>query len=538
MKALKFTQFCADVLAIEFTPAQRVMWSVLCDGVEPEQLTGDDRDLARKLFGDVDTFPSHARRVAVIAKGARIGGTRFSMTRLVHLGLTTPVKSAAGEPVFGLVIGPDTRLARQGLQFALGAARANPETARRIGSVTSDSFEMVRDDGVTLIVAALPATAGGSAVRGRTLVGAVMTEVSFMRDANSVINDAEIFRALVARIVTGGQLLLESTTYAEVGLLWDFFSKQFGKPTTAMVAHAPTLLMRPDDETRALVEGERLRDPAAAAREFDAEFLGTAGDVFFDASAIDDAVDHEQSQPLRYPGPGTCGRAAGGDIGLRKDSSALVVCLNMRDTCIVALCDEMQPTKGNPLAPSTVYARWISAMSPYQLGEVLLDGHYFESAKEAMAIAGIRALLAPSGSQGKLETYLATKTLLNEGKLILPNHPRLLAQMKSVQSRPTAGGGVRIEVPRRAGNGHGDLVSALTLAAHSIWRINADAPSRNRHAERSRAIFEQLETATGYGGGREAASPERMAEELKWSAANVDRNERILRQQTYRPEEN
>ena len=183
-----------------------------------------------------------------------------------------------------------------------------------------------------------------------------------------------------------------------------------------MVAHAPTLLMRPDDEARALVEGERLRDPAAAAREFDAKFLGNAGDVFFDASAIDDAIDDEQQQqqqqqqqPLRYPGPGTCGREAGGDVGLKKDSSALVVCLNMRDKCIVALCDEMQPTKGNPLAPSIVYARRVRALSPYQLHEVFLDGHYFESAKEAMTAAGIPAHLAPSGAQGKLETYLATK---------------------------------------------------------------------------------------------------------------------------------
>ena len=80
----------------------------------------------------------------------------------------------------------------------------------------------------------------------------------------------------------------------------------------------------------------------------------------------------------------------------------------------------MQPTKGNPLAPSVVYARWVRALSPYQLHEVFLDGHYFESAKEA------------------------------------GRSWRLIAQLKSVQSRPTAGGGVRIEVPRRAGHGHGD----------------------------------------------------------------------------------
>ena len=134
-EAIAFTRFCASVLDVVFTPGQQVMWSVLCDGVEPEQLTGDDREFARKLFGDVDSFPPHALRVAVLAKGARIGGTRFSMTRLLHLGLTVAVKVATGEPAFALIVGPDVRLARQGLPFAPGAARANP--TRRGPSATS-----------------------------------------------------------------------------------------------------------------------------------------------------------------------------------------------------------------------------------------------------------------------------------------------------------------------------------------------------------------------------------------------------------------
>jgi hypothetical protein len=67
--------------------------------------------------------------------------------------------------------------------------------------------------------------------------------------------------------------------------------------------------------------------------------------------------------------------------------------------------------------------------------------------------------------------------LLRERRLRLPNHPRLLAQLRAIVCQPLSGGGYRISSPRRAG-AHGDLVSALVNA---IWSSNrkATAPKAN-----------------------------------------------------------
>src|SRR5579883_2032034 len=73
-----------------------------------------------------------------------------------------------------------------------------------------------------------------------------------------------------------------------------------------------------------------------------------------------------------------------------------------------------------------------------------------------------------------------TRTLLRACKLQLPPSARLTAQLKAVTSTPLPGGGIRITSPRRAGQGHGDIVSALVLGAwHASsrrWRSSGEKP--------------------------------------------------------------
>jgi hypothetical protein len=52
--------------------------------------------------------------------------------------------------------------------------------------------------------------------------------------------------------------------------------------------------------------------------------------------------------------------------------------------------------------------------------------------------------------------------LLSQGRLALPRHPRLLAQLSALEFEERDSGTVRIEVPERAG--HDDLAMALCLA--------------------------------------------------------------------------
>lgn len=294
MKQGSFVHFVSTVLGVVLTLAQRVLWLVGADGVQPPSLeTEDDQATARTIFGPIATIPDIAREVLVVAKGARVGGSMLGAYRLLHLALTAPLDMLApGERASALIVGPDLRLARQAYRYALGAARQVPAIRRRIvGEPASDAFTLKRSDGREVVIECLPATRGGSAVRGRTLVAVLLTEAAFFRGEDSVINDLEIFKAVAPRIVKGGQIVIESTPWTESGLLHDLYVRNWAAPTTALAAHCPTLVMRDDDRTRALVERERQRDADNAVREFDAQFMSGGAAAFFDAATIAAAID-------------------------------------------------------------------------------------------------------------------------------------------------------------------------------------------------------------------------------------------------------
>jgi hypothetical protein len=325
LAAVSFTRFVAEVLQVRLTPAQRVLCTVAFDGVDPIQLDASDRDIARQIFGDVDVVPPAARDVLAATCGARAGKSYLlGALRLLHLSLVTPLTTLApGEQAFGLIIAPDLRLSRQTLRYVSGAAKGAPTIARLIAGETADSITLQRPDNRVVCVECLPATRGGSAVRGRSLVAALLDEAAFFRDDDYLVNDTEIFKAVAPRILPSGQLIIASTPWAEAGLLHELHTANYGKPTSALAAHAPTLLLRDDEHTRQLVERERARDPENASREFDAVPMVAGSGAFFDPVAIKACID--ESMPLVAPAM-TSGRVfCGLDTGFRKDPSAAVV---------------------------------------------------------------------------------------------------------------------------------------------------------------------------------------------------------------------
>ena len=290
MKPAPFADFCRSY-GFELEPAQRALCSVSFDRVQLRELGAEERAIAVELFGAVEEIPALAFEVVVWVKGARIGGSRMAAMRLYQLAHVTTLELAPGESAFGLIVGPDLRLAAQAFRYVLGAAKMD-EAAGRVAIIregaTALAFE--RHDGQIVTIECLPATAGGSAVRARTLVGAIMTEAAFFRDADYAINDVEVYRALGARIVPGGQLILESTPWSEEGLVYELFTSNHGAPTTALAAKCPTTTMRRDARTRALVAREEQRDPDNAAREFGAAFMPGGSNLFFDPRLIDAAM--------------------------------------------------------------------------------------------------------------------------------------------------------------------------------------------------------------------------------------------------------
>ena len=82
--AVSYLGFLAK-LGIVPEPGQRVACVVAFDGVDPCDLTGEDRHLARQIFGSAERFTPAQRRIFVAVCGGRAGKTRlFSAMRLLR----------------------------------------------------------------------------------------------------------------------------------------------------------------------------------------------------------------------------------------------------------------------------------------------------------------------------------------------------------------------------------------------------------------------------------------------------------------------
>ncbi len=290
-------------------------------------------------------------------------------------------------------------------------------------------------------------------------MGAVLDEAAFFRDADFQVNDSELFKAVAPRVVPGGQVIIASTPWAQLGLLYELYERNHGHAVDAIAAHAPTLVLRDDAHTRQLVERERERDPDNAAREFDAEPMAAGTSEFFDAQAIKQCTDEEMELVLEPDPLSQCGL----DTGFRKDPSAAVIVRPNGQTVEVAECIEIRPPAGGRLVPSETIVSLLARAKYHRCQGVVADQHYIETIREHAH--GLVLTEAPAGLNGKVDVFTTARTLLLEGRVRIPaGNKRLIAQLRLVVSKPTPGGQLTITSPRRGGQ-HGDLVSAFVLAA-------------------------------------------------------------------------
>jgi len=370
-------------------------------------------------------------------------------------------------------VAPDMRLATQSLRYASGAARAHPLIASCITKDADETLVIAQPEtGLPVSIEALPATKGGTALRGRSLVSAGLEECAFFRGDTAVVNDVELFAAVSPRVMPGGIVILASTPWAEDGLLYDQFTKNWNHPLTALAARAATTLMNPAKAYEIAREYER--DPDNAAREFGANFMTIGTSAFFNRNAIDAAIDHDLPEVRVRPKGERTIIGIGADTALTRDSSAIVVCHRVGDQYYVAECEEATPVSGAPLKLSEVCAGYAAMMGRHNMRYAYADGHSIEPSREYLEPLGCSLELAPAGQGGKFEVHDRVSKLLNEGKIhISPTQKRLIQQFRQCLAAPISGGRMRIWSPRKTGT-HGDTLSAAVLA---IWAASECAES-------------------------------------------------------------
>lgn len=471
--AISFVDFCEHI-GVTLEPGQRVAALVAYDGIEPEDLEGDDRAIAREMFGDIDRIEPNARRIVVAVCGARGGKTYVLVAlRILHLALTVPLDTLApGEVASAPIIAPDKDLAEQALNYVKGAIDSDPDLRASVLSRGAEHIELRREDGRSVEIVVKAASARGRTGRGRSLVAAAMEEAAFFRDATFQVNDDEIYKALSPRILPGGQLIVDSTPWAQVGLVYDLFAANHPNPEraglhvpaqtlgTALALHASTLRLRDVELTRTIVASERARDPENAAREYDALFMVAGTATFFDAASIAACID---DRPLPHaPEPGD-EVTSGADLGFAKNSSALYIAHRRGGVAWPGALIEKKPQEGALLKPSAVVMEFADEIVRHHGSYLMADGHYKATAIEHLTPVGIGFVDAPTSPA---EAFIAVRTAMREGRVRIPNEPRLIRQLRETMGRKGAGGSVTIVLPKWRTGEHGDLVSAFVLAVY------------------------------------------------------------------------
>lgn len=472
------------------TPAQRVIALVCYDGVEPRDLVGEERELAREIFGPgLEVIPQIARKTVTLVCGRR-GGKSYVLEalRLVHAMYTIDCSSAApGQIPIALVIAPNDELRQEVVNYAVGAIRSHEGLrATLLGkAATSDAqvskFDIRRPSGQVVGFRSGVATEGGYGGRGKSLVGVSLDEAAFFKDENYAVSDVQLLKAAIPGLLPGAQAIVPSTPWAQAGLLWDLYSTNWGHPVDAVVAHAPTTLLRPT--MAAIVEEEFTKDPEYAEREFGAKFMAIGNSLFFPSWLIEKCLRPGLELP-NFAEPGDL-VAAAVDLGFRSDSSSMAGVRKIGEAggkILLARLREMQPENGVPLKPGEVVSEFAAEAKELGCSWVMADQHYLESLREhALGLACAPAPASPD------EVFVAVRTLMRDGKFFIPDPRgltgdmqrvvrRLVQQMKEVKGKPMPGGKIAISMPRWRTGGHGDLLAATALAVYQLSGEMIHAP--------------------------------------------------------------
>lgn len=414
-------------------------------------------------------------RYRIICSGRQAGKSRLLAILALHRAF-----AQAGAVV--LVVSAGEAAAQRLLADVIGLA-TSPLLHVSVADETKGSLALSNGS----LIMSVPASA--KQIRGWTIDLLILDEAGFI--------DPDLWRAAEPVIIArpGSRVVLCSSPWGGPEHFFrQMWQRGLDRPDEMYASwHWPSTVSPLVDA--ALLEEIRQRElPDVFAREYLAQWTDEAG-LFFTSAELDDAcADYQLLDPAAVrslePWDPDAGRrrrslsaAMGVDWGFARDAQAV--------TLVAALNDG-----GLNTGDLVYYLPWIEAQfnCSYaawvdRLAEIASAYHVVIAASEQNGVGAaptetLQARLYRDGtgtnvcpvwtdSRRKQSGFGALKMMLQRGQLVLPRHPDLLRQLRSLEFAQTDSGMIRLSVPERLG--HDDLAMA-TMQAISCVR---PAPRRS-----------------------------------------------------------
>jgi hypothetical protein len=250
-------------------PKAWTAWRAFLCAVFALPMTEEEEGIYRQCTGR-KYVPGKAAKEVYLIVGRRGGKTRIAGLIATYLAACKDYSKVLAPGQWGTL--PLIAADRQQARELMGYVKGNFEHPALSHLLESSTSEEVR---LTSRVRIEVHTASYRSTRGYTMLGGLADEIAFWHNETGSANpDKEVLTAIKPGMATvpGSILLALSSPYAQRGVLWDEYKRNYGKDGDVLVWRAPTLTMHNDPLLAQEIQRAYAADPASAAAEYGAEF--------------------------------------------------------------------------------------------------------------------------------------------------------------------------------------------------------------------------------------------------------------------------
>jgi hypothetical protein len=396
-------------------------WLVWLKAVFGLPMTDQELELYRQCTGRTD-YPNSGVKEAYAIVGRRGGKSRIVSVAAVYIACFHNFKQylSAGERGMVLILARDRDQARVMFNYVSGVLETVPVLRSMIVNQRADEIEL--DNRIVIAVK----TSDYRAIRGVTVVCGIADEVGFW-DSQGVNPDREVFAALRPAMATipEAKLLVISSPYAKYGALWEAHHRHYGQnDSPVLVWQADTRTMNPTI-TEEFIRSEIERDPDAARSEWLALFREDI-EAAFSLEAIESCIIRGRTELLQATDLSYS--AFVDPSGGRRDQFTVAIGHRSGDKAIVDLVRGWKP----PFDPTEAVGECSEVLKLYRIGSVTGDAYGGEWPRKQFRRHGIDYRLS---ERNKSELYMALIPMVNSKRVELPDHRRLIDELRRLERR-------------------------------------------------------------------------------------------------------
>lgn len=343
---------------------------------------------------------------------------------------------APGEMATVLVVSVDRKAARAVFRYVVGLLRSNPMLERMIVREDRESVELSNRTIIEI------GTASFRSTRGMTYAFVCIDEIAFLRSEDSANPDRAIVEAIRPGLASlQGKLVALSSPYAKKGELFQAYKRYFGKQSSILVAQASSRYMNPGLPERVVTEAYE-RDPESAKSEYGgangAEFRSDL-EQFVTPEIVDGCT-----VPGRYELPPVEGikytSFCDPSGGTGKDNMTLAIAHREDEGVVIDALRVVKP----PFSPEQTISDFASLLKEYRCTRVTGDRFAGGYPRELFRKHSIEYCLSDRPAS---DIFRDALPLLNSGRVELPEHKQLRAELINLERRTARSGKDTISHP-------------------------------------------------------------------------------------------